>query len=162
MTAVLKSLRLLMKKKLAIYSKCFNLVINQCYLLFQVWKNTESKNPEVVKSKNRMLKMLLSNFAVSGNKRSRFITEKEASGVLSMLGLKTPVSKLSITGNILFQRHKMNEITNKCLLVGDKFMPEMHFKTTSTYLQCLWTFTKNSEYKNLKKQEIENIFIKMS
>ena len=162
MTAVLKSLRLLMKKKLAIYSKCFNLVINQCYLLFQVWKNTESKNPEVVKSKNRMLKMLLSNFAVFGNKRSRFITEKEASGVLSMLGLKTPVSKLSITGNILFQRHKMNEITNKCLLVGDKFMPEMHFKTTSTYLQCLWTFTKNNEYKNLKKQEIENIFIKMS
>ena len=162
MTAVLKSLRLLMKKKLAIYSKCFNLVINQCYLLFQVWKNTESKNPEVVKSKNRMLKMLLSNFAVSGNKRSRFITEKEASGVLSMLGLKTPVSKLSIIGNILFQRHKMNEITNKCLLVGDKFMPEMHFKTTSTYLQCLWTFTKNNEYKNLKKQEIENIFIKMS
>ena len=162
MTAVLKSLRLLMKKKLAIYSKCFNLVINQCYLLFQVWKNTESKNPEVVKSKNRMLKMLLSNFAVSGNKRSRFITEKEASGVLSMLGLKTPVSKLSITGNILFQRHKMNEITNKCLLVGDKFMPEMPFKTTSTYLQCLWTFTKNNEYKNLKKQEIENIFIKMS
>ena len=162
MTAVLKSLRLLMKKKLAIYSKCFNLVINQCYLLFQVWKNTESKNPEVVKSKNRMLKMLLSNFAVSGNKRSRFITEKEASGVLSMLGLKTPVSKLSITGNILFQRHKMNEITNKCLLVGDKFMPEMHFKATSTYLQCLWTFTKNNEYKNLKKQEIENIFIKMS
>ena len=23
---------------------------------------------------------------------------------------------------------KMNEIVNKCLLVGDKFMPEMHLK----------------------------------
>ena len=91
-----------MKKKLAIYSKNFNLVINQCYLLFQVWKNTESKNLEVVKSKNTMLKMLLSNFAVSCNKRSRFITEKEASGLLSMLELKAPVSRLPITGNILF------------------------------------------------------------
>ena len=49
-----------------------------------------------------MLKMLLSNFAVSCNKRSRFITEKEASGLLSMLGLKVPVSRLPITGNILF------------------------------------------------------------
>ena len=56
----------------------------------------------------------------------------------------------------------MNEIANKCLLVGDIFMPEMHFSTTCTYLQCLGTFTKNNEYKNLKKQEIENIFIKMS
>ena len=24
--------------------------------------------------------------------------------------------------------HKMNEIKNKILLVGDKFMPEMHFR----------------------------------
>ena len=56
----------------------------------------------------------------------------------------------------------MNEVANKCLLVGDIFMPEMHFSTTCTYLQCLGTFTKNNEYKNLKKQEIENIFIKMS
>ena len=34
---------------------------------------------------------------------------------------------------------KMNEIVNEFLLVGDKFMPEMHLKQTWFYLQCLWS-----------------------
>ena len=38
---------------------------------------------------------------------------------------------------------KMNEIVNKCLLVGDKFMPEMHLKQSGfTYSAC-GPFTKN-------------------
>ena len=37
----------------------------------------------------------------------------------------------------------MNEIVNKCLLVGDKFMPEMHLKQLGfTYSVC-GPFTKN-------------------
>ena len=36
----------------------------------------------------------------------------------------------------------MNEIFNKFLLAGDKFMPEMHFKTVRIYIQCLWTVYK--------------------
>ena len=33
--------------------------------------------------------------------------------------------------------YKMNEIVNKFLLTGDKFMPEMHFKQLgSTYSSC--------------------------
>ena len=36
----------------------------------------------------------------------------------------------------------MNEIVNKFLLAGDKFMPEM---TTRIYIQCLWTITRNKE-----------------
>ena len=37
----------------------------------------------------------------------------------------------------------MNEIVNKFLLVGDKFMPEMHLKQLGfTYSAC-FTFTKN-------------------
>ena len=40
---------------------------------------------------------------------------------------------------------KMNEIVNKFLLVGDKFMPEMHLKQPSfTYSAC-GPFTKNKE-----------------
>ena len=43
------------------------------------------------------------------------------------------------------QRIKMNEIVNKFLLVGDKFMPEMHLKQPSfTYSAC-GPFTKNKE-----------------
>ena len=39
----------------------------------------------------------------------------------------------------------MNEINNKFLLVGDKFMPEMHLKPTGfTYSAC-GSFTKNKE-----------------
>ena len=40
------------------------------------------------------------------------------------------------------QRIKMNEIVNTFLLVGDKFMPEMHFKQPGfTYSACV-PFTK--------------------
>ena len=39
----------------------------------------------------------------------------------------------------------MNGIVNKCLLVGDKFMPEMHLKQLGfTYSVC-GPFTKNKE-----------------
>ena len=44
--------------------------------------------------------MLSSKCAVCGNKKSRFIKEQEAKGLLSNLGIKTPLRK--ITGlNIL-------------------------------------------------------------
>ena len=39
----------------------------------------------------------------------------------------------------------MNEIVNKFLLVGDKFMPEMHSRQPGfTYSACV-PFTKNKE-----------------
>ena len=42
-------------------------------------------------------------------------------------------------------RIKMNEIINKFLLVGNKFMPEMHLKQAGfTYSAC-GQFTKNKE-----------------
>ena len=56
----------------------------------------------------------------------------------------------------------MNKITNKFLLSGDKFMPELHLRQPgSTYSACV-PFTKNKEriIKSLKKQEIHDIFIK--
>ena len=49
----------------------------------------------------------------------------------------------------------MNGIVKKFSLAGDKFMPEMHLR-----LQTIYKKTK-AEYKNLKKQEIYDIFIKM-
>ena len=57
----------------------------------------------------------------------------------------------------------MNEIVNKFLLTGGTFMPEMHLKQPGfTYSAC-GPFTKNKErIKNLKKQEIQAIFIKMN
>ena len=50
---------------------------------------------------------------------------------------------------------KMNEIINKFLLAGDKFMSEIHLRQPGfTYNVCA-PFTKNKgRIKNLKKQEI--------
>ena len=57
----------------------------------------------------------------------------------------------------------MNEIVNKFFLAGDKFMPEMHWRQPGfTYSAC-GPFTKNKErIQNLKKQEIQHVFIKMN
>ena len=53
--------------------------------------------------------------------------EQEPKGLLSNLGIKTPLSKIPLL-NVCFKSYKMNEIVNKYLLAGDKFMPEMHLK----------------------------------
>ena len=73
--------------------------------------------------------MILSKCAICGNKKSGFIKNQEVKGLLSKLGVKTPLSEVPILGDVLFyMRIKMNEIVNKSLLAGDKFMPEMHLK----------------------------------
>ena len=64
-------------------------------------KNTESKNPEVVRTKNGRI-MLLSKCAVSDSKKLIFIKEQEASGLLSSLGIKTPLNKIPLLGPLLF------------------------------------------------------------
>ena len=55
------------------------------YYCLQCKKNTECKNPKVVTTKNGGI-MFTSNYAVCGNKKSRFIKEQEAKGRLSMIG----------------------------------------------------------------------------
>ena len=56
----------------------------------------------------------------------------------------------------------MNEIVNKFLLAGDTFMLEMHLKQTGLTYSACGPFTKNKEFKILKKQEIQAIFTKMN
>ena len=53
-------------------------------------KNTESKNPKVVRTKNGRI-MLLSKCAVCNSKKSKFIKEQEARGLLSSLGMRKPL-----------------------------------------------------------------------
>ena len=45
--------------------------------------------------------MLLSKYAVCDSKKSQFIKEQEASGLLSSLGIKAPLSKIPLVGPIL-------------------------------------------------------------
>ena len=83
-----------------------------------------------------------SKYSVCGTEKTRFVKEKESKGLLSNLGIKTPLSKIPLL-NVLSV--KINEIVNKFLLVEDKFMLEMHLKQLAfTYSAC-GPFTKNKE-----------------
>ena len=64
-------------------------------------KDTENVNSKVIKTKNGR-PLLLSKCAVCGNKKSGFIKEQEAKGLLSSLGLKTPLIKIPLLGDIWF------------------------------------------------------------
>ena len=63
-------------------------------------KYTKSINPKIVRNKQNR-SMIQSNCAVCVSKKSRFIKEQQAKGLLSNLGIKTPLSKAPLL-NILF------------------------------------------------------------
>ena len=54
----------------------------------------------------------------------------------------------------------MNEIVNKLLLAGDKFMTEMHLKQPGFTYSARGPFTKNKE--RFEILEIQILFIKMN
>ena len=56
---------------------------------------------KVVRTKNKRI-MLLLNCTILDSKKSNLIKEQEASGLLSSLGIKTPLSKKPLVGTLLF------------------------------------------------------------
>ena len=64
-------------------------------------KNTENIIPRVSRRSNARA-MLLSKCAICDGIKSRFIKNQESKGLLSNLGVKTPLSKVQILGDILF------------------------------------------------------------
>ena len=64
-------------------------------------KDTENINPRVSNTSNGKT-MILSKCAICGSKKSRFINNQEAKGLLSNLGVRTPLSKVPISGDTLF------------------------------------------------------------
>ena len=46
--------------------------------------------------------MIFSTCAICGSKKSKFIKEQEGKGLLSNLGLRTPLNKIPVLGDILF------------------------------------------------------------
>ena len=63
-------------------------------------KYTKNNNPKIVRNRQNIL-MIQSNCANCGTKKSRFIKEQQAMGILSNLGIKTLLSKVPLL-NILF------------------------------------------------------------
>ena len=64
-------------------------------------KNIENIDPKISSASNGRV-MILSECAICNSKKSRFIKHQEAKGLLSKLGIKTPLSKITILGDILF------------------------------------------------------------
>ena len=63
-------------------------------------KDTENLNSKIFKTKNNRL-IMQSKCSDCKNKKSRFMKEQEAKGLLSNLGIKTPLSETPLL-NVLF------------------------------------------------------------
>ena len=72
--------------------------MSSCYLKCR--KNTGNINPEVARTINDKI-TTLSKCAICGIKKWR-LKKQEASEILSNLGLKTPLIKIPLLGDILF------------------------------------------------------------
>ena len=62
-------------------------------------KYTKSINPKIVRNKHNR-SMIQSNCAICGSKKSRFIKEHQASGLLSNLGIRTPLNKVPLLSTL--------------------------------------------------------------
>ena len=63
-------------------------------------KKTKNLNPKIFKTKNSRL-IMKSKWAECRFQKSRFVTEEEAKGLLSNLGIKTPLIKIPLL-NVFF------------------------------------------------------------
>ena len=61
----------------------------------------QSVNPRVSATGNGRT-MILSKCAICGSKKSKFVKNQEAKGLLNSLGLKTSLSKIPLLGDVLF------------------------------------------------------------
>ena len=57
--------------------------------------NTDNIDPKMFRATNNRL-LMQSKCSVCNNKKSRFIKEQDAKGLLSNLGIKTPLSKIPL------------------------------------------------------------------
>ena len=64
-------------------------------------KCKNSINPKVSKTTNGKT-MILSTCAICDSKKSKFIKEQQAKGLLSNLGIRAPLNKIPLLGDILF------------------------------------------------------------
>ena len=65
-------------------------------------KHRKNINPQVASASNGK-RMILSKCAICGSRKSKFIKKQDAKGILSSLGIKTPLSKIPTLGDILFE-----------------------------------------------------------
>ena len=67
----------------------------------QCKKHTKNINPQVSSTSIGKF-MILSKCAICRSRRSKFIKKQDAEGLLSKLGIETPLSKIPTSGDVLF------------------------------------------------------------
>ena len=63
-------------------------------------KYTKNTKPQI--STINCITMMISKCVVCNSKKCKFIKKQEAKGLLSKLGIKTPLNKIPLLGDILF------------------------------------------------------------
>ena len=61
--------------------------------------NTDNIDPKMFRTKNNRL-LMQSKCSVGKNKKSKFVKEQDAKGLLSNLGIKTPLSKIRLLNHL--------------------------------------------------------------
>ena len=69
-------------------------------------RDTDNSDPKMFRTKNNRL-LMQSECSVCKNKKSRFVKEQEAKGLLSNLGIRTPLSKIPLL-NVLSVKNEWN------------------------------------------------------
>ena len=86
------------KNKLMINTKYKNKMKTYC---IKCKKDPENVDPKTFKTKNNKL-IMQSQCTDHRNKKSGFVKKQDAKGLLSNLGIKTPLNKIPLLGDILF------------------------------------------------------------
>ena len=76
-------------------------MLSYCLKYKKKKKNAETINPRVSKTTNGKT-MILSKCVICGSKKSKFIKEQQAKGLLNNLGIRTSLNKIPLLGDILF------------------------------------------------------------
>ena len=63
-------------------------------------KHTKNIDSQVSSTSNGKM-MIISKCAICGSRKSKFIKKQDGKGLLSNLGIKTPLSKMPVLGDIL-------------------------------------------------------------
>ena len=64
-------------------------------------KHTKNIDPQISSTSNGKF-MILSQCAICGSRKSKSIKKQDPKGILSSLGIKIPLSKISLLGDVLF------------------------------------------------------------
>ena len=107
-------------------------------------KNTENSNSKIFRTKNGKL-IMQSKCAECGIKKSRFVKKTRSKRITKQLRNQNTDEWNSIIKCFVLSCMKMNEIVNKFLQVGNKFMPEMHLKQPGFTCSACGPFTRNKE-----------------